>query len=230
MELQAAFELPLLACCSQKGRTELVRGLRMIHLRRRTPVFECGDPVSGVYIVVSGVITLSLPLNGSAERVIGLVGPGRSFGLSALFSRKPHSVTAVAARDCLLVYLPKTKALRLMQEEPTFAHQVAVELSRTASQLISDIHMMTAPTALERTAMFLLEQMGESTGKQPMRLPASKGDIASKLNLTGSHFSRVLHGLASAGVISIQSSTVTVNKLDKLRRMVRRPVKRRRRG
>jgi CRP/FNR family transcriptional regulator, dissimilatory nitrate respiration regulator len=41
-------------------------------------------------------------------------------------------------------------------------------------------------------------------------LPASKAAIASQLNLTPEHFSRVLHELADAGFLQIKGGKITV--------------------
>jgi len=78
--------------------------------------------------------------------------------------------------------------------------------------------------------MFLLEHVEKSTSNRPIRLPATKRHPVSKLNLTGPHFSRMLHGLDAAGVIAIEKCTITVKKPSKLRDMVLRSVKRRRRA
>jgi CRP-like cAMP-binding protein len=48
-------------------------------------------------------------------------------------------------------------------------------------------------------------------------LPARKGDIASWLNLTHEHFSRILHELATAGFIEVTGSQVLIRDVQRLR-------------
>jgi CRP-like cAMP-binding protein len=50
-----------------------------------------------------------------------------------------------------------------------------------------------------------------------LTLPTSKGVIASRLNLTLEHFSRILHELTAAGLIAIDGRTVTILDLERLR-------------
>ncbi|MBI3055160.1 MAG: winged helix-turn-helix domain-containing protein, partial [Betaproteobacteria bacterium] len=50
-----------------------------------------------------------------------------------------------------------------------------------------------------------------------LKLPASKGIIASRLNLTPERFSRVLYELTAAGLITVDGRTVTILDLERLR-------------
>ena len=210
---------PLFAT-ARSNATGLRGRLRTIEARRRTVLFSAGDRPSGIYVVVTGVVKLCLPSTPRGEKVIALLGPGESFGMSAVLSGKPHIVTAVAARDCTLLHLPHSSAVSEMRRNPKFARQVAVELNRRFRNLIADIQMTTRQSAIQRTVAFLLGEMGSENGSEPvaMRLPAKKGDIASKLDLTGAHFSRILHELHSSGIVKLQGSTVTVQRVAQLRK------------
>jgi len=214
--------IPLFVATSKKTTNNILRKGRTIDARRGTVLFRSGDAPSGVYIIVSGVVKLSLPHAPRGEKVIALLGPGTTFGLSALLSDTPHVVTAAVARDCVLAHLPRTSALRLMRDEPKFAHQIAIELSRRFRDLLLDIKTMTRQSAIQRTVVFLVDQLprARSNHTVTLRLPAKKADIASKLDLTGAHFSRILHELDSTGVIDLNGSTVTVRDTAKLRGMV----------
>jgi Mn-dependent DtxR family transcriptional regulator len=50
-----------------------------------------------------------------------------------------------------------------------------------------------------------------------VKLPASKTNIASRLNVTPEHFSRMLHELADRGLIEVDGRNVTLLDLDRLR-------------
>ena len=213
---QAAGHTSLFAAIA---RANGIRRSQNIEAQRRTVLFNAGDPPSGVYGIVSGVVKLSLPSTARGEKVIALLGPGESFGMSALLSNKPHVVSAIAARDCTLLHIPQSSAVRAMRRDPKFAHEIATQLNRRFRSLLLDIQMTTRQSAIQRAVAFLLGQIPESTRNQKImiRLPAKKGDIASKLDLTGAHFSRILHELHAAGVVRLQGSTVTVERVAALR-------------
>jgi len=217
-------DTPLLAAVIRKPPTAIGRSVRTIDAPRRTVLFRSGDPPSGIYIVLSGVVKLSLPSAARDEKVIALLGPGDSFGLSATLADKPHVVTAVVASDCRLAHLPRGSARQMMRRDPKFAHQIALELNRRFRDFLVDIQLTTRQSAIQRTAIFLLRHMPQTKRKQAItfRLPAKKADIASKLDLTGAHFSRTLHELHTAGLIRLQGSTLTVGNVARLRSVTRR--------
>ena len=52
------------------------------------------------------------------------------------------------------------------------------------------------------------DRTGRSAGR--VTLPAQKSLVASRLNLTAEYFSRILHELASAGVIRIEGRDIVI--------------------
>jgi CRP-like cAMP-binding protein len=50
-----------------------------------------------------------------------------------------------------------------------------------------------------------------------VRLPTSKGTIASRLNLTQEHFSRIQHELSEAALIGVEGRTIHILDIEKLR-------------
>ena len=55
-----------------------------------------------------------------------------------------------------------------------------------------------------------------------MTLPAAKGEIASQLNLTPEHFSRILRELADAGLLHIEGRKIVVPDRQRLQAEIRR--------
>lgn len=59
-------------------------------------------------------------------------------------------------------------------------------------------------------------QAGDGRGVA-VTLPTNKGVIASRLNLTPQHFSRILHELTQAGLVEVDGRTIHITDLDRLR-------------
>jgi CRP-like cAMP-binding protein len=53
-------------------------------------------------------------------------------------------------------------------------------------------------------------------------LPAAKAEIASQLNLTPEHFSRILHELAQAGLLHVQGRRITALDPARLQQVTRK--------
>ena len=53
--------------------------------------------------------------------------------------------------------------------------------------------------------------------KGEVMLPIGKGVIASRLNLTPQHFSRILHELTAQGLVAVDGRRVVITDLERLR-------------
>jgi len=75
-------------------------------------------------------------------------------------------------------------------------------------------------TGTERVIGYLLRQDAHTAAdSEPyvVTLPTSKSVVASRLNVTPEHFSRILHDLADGGLISVDGRDVTIFDAAKLR-------------
>jgi CRP-like cAMP-binding protein len=82
-------------------------------------IFTQGDPADRMYVVSSGMVTLSID-----GRHLETLGPGGLFGEMAVIEREPRSGTAVADEDTTLVGIDKRRFWFLVQETPYFAEIV----------------------------------------------------------------------------------------------------------
>jgi CRP-like cAMP-binding protein len=85
---------------------------------------------------------------------------------------------------------------------------------------VSDVEAYSLRSGAQRVIGYLLRDVrvaepGANGGE--VTLPISKGVIASRLNLTPQHFSRILHELAAQGLIAVQGRKVHVTDLARLR-------------
>lgn len=71
----------------------------------------------------------------------------------------------------------------------------------------------------QRVAGYLLSRLRENRKHDDatVTLPARKGIIASQLNLTHEHFSRILHDLVAQGMIEVRGREIRLTDLGKLR-------------
>lgn len=210
----------LLSNLSKAAAADIAKSMRLIELKRRTVLFKPGDAAAGIYVVASGMIKLSLPSSPpQTGKVFALLGPGETLGIPALLARAPHVTLATAARDSTVWRLSKHKALHVLSRDPRFARQAGAEVSRRLRNVLMDVHSSATQSGVQRTATFLLGQLPKGTRARSveLRLPVGKAEIASKLDLTPAHFSRILQQLTAAGLITVRAATVTVNDLSKLR-------------
>ena len=204
--------LPLFKELDPHVMERLVRGITVIAAPKGTVLVRRGDACTGLHIVVSGQVKLCLQALRGNEKVIGLLGLGESFGESAMFLDQPYRHTAEALLDSRLVHVSKATVLAGIERDPRFAYRVIARLSQRLSHFINEVETFTLRSGPQRVVTYLLKELGAQSRPEEsaITLPAQKGVIASQLNLTQEHFSRILHGLAAEGLIEVRGRTVRI--------------------
>lgn len=212
--------LPLFREVAPEELARIAAGTTEVHAARGEILFHKGDPCIGFHMVVYGHVKLAITSANGDEKVIELIGPGQSFGEALMFMEMPYVVYAQTLADTLLLHISKTVVFEEIERQPRFARRMIAGLSRRLHGLIGDLEAYSLHSGIQRVIGYLLraEPDGEAAGKTAqLKLPTSKGIIASRLNLTPEHFSRILHELTAAKLIEVDGRTVTILDLDRLR-------------
>ena len=107
-----------------------------------------------------------------------------------------------------------------IERDPAFARKMLAGLSRRLHGLIGDVESYSLRSGTERVIGYLLrhdEDSAQANDPNVVTLPASKSVVASRLNLTPEHFSRVLHELSEKGLISVDGREIRILDVAKLR-------------
>lgn len=202
--------LPLFAALDAAALARLAAGATRVTLARGRTLFRKGERTGGMYLVVYGEIKLIASSPARGARLSGIVGPGRSFGEPVMFLERAALVDAQAASDALLLQLPQALVFDEIERNPRFARRMLAGLAQRVERLVHELDRQAVGSGAERLAAYLLRHRRDTDGAIDLTLPAPKAEIASLLNMTPEHFSRVLHELAAAGVLSVQGRRITV--------------------
>jgi CRP-like cAMP-binding protein len=178
-----------------------------------TVLFRRGDPCDGVHVIVLGRVKLALLAPAGAEKVVEILDPGQSFGESVMFLGQTHMLCAEAIADSLLLHIRKNAITEAVARNSAFARRMLDELSLRLCRLVADIEAYTLKSATARVTGYLLDALAADTGTgQPadVLLAASKSVLASRLNITREHFSRILHELSQAGLIRVSGRNIHI--------------------
>jgi CRP/FNR family transcriptional regulator, dissimilatory nitrate respiration regulator len=211
--------LPLFEALEDCALARLAAGITAVDVTKGTVLLRRGDPCIGFHVVVFGQIKVSLQTPKGDEKVVDLMGRGQSFGESAMFLNRPYLVTAEALTDSKVLHLPRATVMTEIDRNAMFAHSIIIGLSQRLNHLIGHIEGYTLRSGTQRVIGYLLSELPElmQAGKPTLTLPAQKGVIASQLNLTQEHFSRILHDLAAGGLIEVRGRVVHIHDMTKLR-------------
>lgn len=178
-----------------------------------TVLFRRDDPCDGFYVIVVGRVKLTLHAPARAEKVVEILGPGQSFGEPVMFLRRPHLLQAAALADSLLLFIRNQAILDAIERHPGLARRMLDEMSQRLYRLVADIEAYTLKSATERVAGYLLASLRDGAspgGPADVLLAANKSVLASRLNITREHFSRILHELSLAGLIRVSGRSIRI--------------------
>lgn len=214
-------ELSHVALFSSLAPDEIARvahGTREVKAARGEVLFHKGDPSTGFHLVVHGQIKLAFTSPQGTEKVIDIVGPGHTFGEAAMFMDKPYMVYAQALADARLLHIGKAAILGELERDPKLARKMLASLSMRLHHLVTDVESYSLHSGRQRIIGYLLRDNPDSgTRSLTVTLPTSKGVIASRLNLTQEHFSRILHQLSEEGLIEVAGRKISIPDVEKLR-------------
>ena len=211
--------LPLFAGMGDADVVRLACFATEIRVPRATVIFRQGENCGGLHFVVEGQIKLTLQNARGDEKVIDLVGPGSSFGETALFLGEPYREVAETIADSVLVQLGRDAVLEEIRRNAGFSRRALEAVCRRLVQRTRDLESFTLHSGSQRVTAYLLNQLPGTVNGAPftIRLPAKKSIIASRLNLTQEHFSRILHEIQAAGLIEVGGREIRVIDAGKLR-------------
>ena len=209
--------VPMFRGLSREDLVRIAAATTQVHADRGEILFQRGDPCTGFHYVAYGQVKLAVTTPGGSEKVMHLLGPGRTFGEAVMFSGNPYPVTATALADSSLLHVRRQPFCAELERDPQLAFRLLGSLSLRLHRMVTDVEAMTLHSATQRVIGYLARLGDEAGGGDGVTLPAQKALVASRLNLTPEYFSRILHDLSEAGLVRVDGRRIGILDADALR-------------
>jgi CRP/FNR family transcriptional regulator, dissimilatory nitrate respiration regulator len=210
--------LPLFEGLKADELARLAAGTARRRLRSGETLFRQGEPSTGFHAVVHGRIALVVRAANGRERVSAIIEAGRSFGEAIMFLEKPYIVSAKALSDSLVLHIAKETVFTELERNPGFARRVIASLSAKLHATVRELDMYALGSGGRRFAAWLLRSVPAARdGAIEVTLPAAKRAIASQLNLSAEHLSRILRELTGEGLIEVRGRKLAIPDVARLR-------------
>lgn len=212
--------IPLFQGLEQAEIERIAKGAQEKAVAKGDILFHRGDAAEGFYIVVYGQMKLAFTSPAGGEKVVEIISQGQSFGEAVMFMDRPYPVMAQALADSQLLHIGREALFTEIDRDPHLGRKMIAGLSMRLHSLIADVESYSLRSGRERVIGYLLREMGDEdtlTGSAEIELPTKKGIIASRLNLTQEHFSRILHDLADSKLIEVTGRTIRIPDIGRLR-------------
>lgn len=148
--------LPLFSRLGIADLTALDARSRVRRLSRGEVLFHCGDPARGFFVVIEGVMKLSIQGQDGSEKVLEVIHPGESFGEAVMLLEQPYPVTATALEPVRLLAVPLESVERLLLSDPMFARRMLAGMAVRLHTMVRDVESYTLRSSRERVVAYLV--------------------------------------------------------------------------
>ncbi|PKO55784.1 MAG: hypothetical protein CVU28_05245 [Betaproteobacteria bacterium HGW-Betaproteobacteria-21] len=210
---------PLFSMLDRSELAGLESASSLVRLSKGQVLFHKGANPAGLYMVISGHVSLAVANSRGVEKVIGIFGAQQVIGEMQVFAGGPSPVTAQSLDPGVVLLIPTVALHQLRASSPAFAAAAIAYLGNRLNELVGEIEALSLHTAMERIIDHLFEHAAiSSRGALEATLPAQKQIIASRINLTPPTLSRAFQQLSEAGLIEVSGRCVTISDREALLR------------
>jgi CRP-like cAMP-binding protein len=213
--------IPLFEGLAADELARMATGTHEVRLVKGDTLFRPGDACTGFHVLVYGQVKLALSSPQGTEKVVEIIQAGQSFGEAIMFMDKSYFLFAQALSDSLLLHVSKAAIYQELQSDHAFVRKMLAGMAMRLHQLMIDVEAYSLHSGTQRVIGYLMHELPESQHDESnvvLELSANKGVIASRLNLTQEHFSRILHDLIGLGLIVVEGKRIRIPSVPKLKK------------
>jgi CRP-like cAMP-binding protein len=218
-------KLSLLEGVSPDAIRELATQSSVVRPGRGEVIVRRGERVPYLYAVAFGTVKKRLPRPHGSEVVLGLLGPGKTFGKTSVVLSAPSRVDVVALDDAMLIAIRAGCVVTLVERNLRFSRNLARALAEHNQALLAELENGKLRSA-QRLAAYLdsIAEPAAEPGLVAARLPVSKTLLAARLGIKKETLSRLLREFASDGLIEVSGRTIAIRDAGALRDLAASPV------
>jgi CRP-like cAMP-binding protein len=170
-------------------------------------LFLAGDPCTGCYQMIEGLLKVTLDLPSGRERILAILGPGALVGELSVIDGTPRSACVTAIRPSKLRFISRAAFDEFGRAHPeifrTIAGVLAQRLRDVNGTLIATSFLSVKGRAA-RTLLILADAFGKDVGagRTLIRQKVSQGDLAAMAGIARENLSRVLQDWMDAKLVS----------------------------
>lgn len=169
-------------------------------------------------IVLEGRLRVTKENADKRPIVMSTLQRGALFGAAALFNSEPEYATKITAIErSRVLFLPQRLIKRMIEREPDIAENYIRYLSERILFLNRKIYFLTAGTAEQRLAGFLLDNLAVGEYSE---MPMPMHRLADALNMSRASLYRAFDELTESGAVSKQGKLVCINNAELLKNLL----------
>ena len=189
---------------------------------RHSRLFHQGDPGTGLYVVVSGLVKVAVTSEDGEEMVLVTLGPGEALGELSIVDGGPRSASAEALEPTVALLITREVLLDLAARDHGLTEallQALGGLLRRLTEQASDLVFLDLPGRVAKLLAGLAAERGSATA-EGIELDAAltQTDLAGMVGASRQSVNQILQGFARRGYLQVRGRRIVIHRLDLLRR------------
>ncbi len=214
-------KIDFLAGLPQAEAEELSMVSEYRHYPDGSPVFNQGEMIPGVFVVVQGALKVFRTDGRGKVQVLDILQPGTCVGEVQVFDGGPIASGAEAHGDLECWLIPATVLRRMVHRNVHVAEVVIQHFAGKVRHLIQLVETLSLHSVPERVAQLVLDYQARNPSRHLVEFQETQEDLAQCIGASREAFSRALRLLADLGLIQSTFPVVRILDTTKLQRYAR---------
>ena len=206
------------------GDKDMIRisGCKTVEVIKKGEIlFREGESINGVYCIKDGVCKLTKLSENGKDQIVRLAVKGQLIGQRSLVNEEKSNLTAVAANEMIVSFIPKHEILHDLNQNINFSMDMLQEMAnelKHADNVMVDMAQKSVRQRLADTLIFLYKSFDTDSGGY-LGVILSREDYASIVGTATESAIRILSQFKKTGLISTSGKQIKIEDLEGLKRV-----------
>ena len=185
------------------------------------PVFNQGEMIPGIFVVVQGTLKVFRTDGRGKIQVLDMLQPGTCVGEVQVFDGGPTASAAEAHGDAECWLIPAVALKRMASRNTAVSEVIIRHFAGKVRHLIQLVETLSLHSVPERVAQLILDYQSRNPARTLVEFQETQEDLAQCIGASREAFSRALRLLADLGLIQSTFPVVRILDVPKLQRYAR---------
>ena len=205
--------VPYFAKLTPEQRTRVLGSARHIRAGAGQTLFVEGEPCSGLFVIVRGLIKLFKTSVDGKEQVLRHMSVGDTFNEVPVFDGSPNPVSAAAVEPSDVIVLSRETMLGILREYPDVAEAVVQVFASRLRHLVALVEDLSFRQVTARVARIVMQSVSPHEGVGAGvggRVRITQREIAEMAGTSREVAARALKALEEAGAIDVRRGDIQI--------------------
>ena len=192
---------------SEEARQALLQSGQILSFKSGSLLFQHGEPGGSMFVVISGLIEVSVLTPDGRKISLNRLGPGQCFGEISMIDGMPRTADTVALGDARLLSISREAFFDTSQRYPELGLamvQLLCERVRWLSDSVEDYAILPLERRLARRLLVLFDRFGD----EERSIKIAQADLADFVGATRESINKILIAWRKRGLIGISRKAI----------------------